>query len=50
MKISDRGEEGTNVVHYRLTDGGKTSVAAEWFHMSKEQHHNLWVFDRASEE
>jgi hypothetical protein len=50
MEISDRGEQGTNVVHYRLTDNGKTFVAAEWFHMPKQQHHNLWVFDRAAEE
>lgn len=46
MKVKYRGEEGTNVVHYRLTDGGKTFVAAEWFHLPKHQHHNLWVFDR----
>ena len=49
-KIVHGDEEGTNVVHYRLTDGGKTLVAAEWIHMPSEQHHNLWVFDRAPEE
>jgi hypothetical protein len=50
MKLAFRGEEGTNVVHYRLTDDGKTFIAAEWYHMPREQHHNLWVFDRAVEE
>ena len=47
MKIAYRGEEGTNVVHYRLADGGKTFIAAEWYHMPREQHHNYWVFERA---
>ena len=46
MKIAYRGEEGTNVVHYRLADEGETFIAAEWYHMPREQHHNLWVFDR----
>ncbi len=48
MKMSYRGEEGTNVVHYRLADGGQTFIAAEWYHFSSTQRHNLWVFDRAS--
>jgi hypothetical protein len=48
MKIAYRGEKGTNVVHYRLANGGMTFIAAEWYHMPREQHHNLWVFDRAS--
>jgi hypothetical protein len=47
MKIAFGGDEGTNVVHYRLADERKTLVAAEWYHMPKEQHHNLWVFDRS---
>jgi len=47
MRLADRGEQGTNVVHYRLADGGSTFVAAEWYHMSGKQHHNLWVLDRA---
>jgi nuclear transport factor 2 (NTF2) superfamily protein len=46
MKLAYGGEQGTNVVHYRLADGGKTFVAAEWSHMPRKQHHNLWVFDR----
>jgi nuclear transport factor 2 (NTF2) superfamily protein len=46
MKLAYRGEPGTNVVHYRLADEGKTFIAAEWYHMPREQHHNLWVFDR----
>ena len=50
MKMEFRGEQGTNVVHYRLTDGGKTFVAAEWYHMPSKQNHNLWVFDRVLEE
>jgi hypothetical protein len=50
MKIAYRGERGTNVVHYRLTDGGKTFIAAEWYHMPGKVHHNLWVFDRQLEE
>ena len=50
MKMAYRGEQGTNVVHYRLADGGKTFIAAEWYHMPREQHHNLWVFDRVLEE
>jgi len=50
MKVVHSGEGGTNIVHYRLADGGKTFVAAEWFHMPSEQHHNLWVFDREPEE
>jgi hypothetical protein len=49
-KVAHDGEEGTNVVHYRLVDGGKTYVAAEWMHLGSEQHHNLWVFDREPEE
>ena len=47
MKIAYLGDEGTNVVHYRLAEEGKTLVAAEWYHMPKGQHHNLWVFERA---
>ena len=42
-----RGEKGTNVVHYRLTDEGETFIAAEWYHMPGKVHHNLWAFDRA---
>jgi len=49
MKLAYRGEQGTNVVHYRLADEGKTFVAAEWYHMPSRQHHNLWVFDRMPE-
>jgi hypothetical protein len=49
-KILRGGEEGTIVVHYRLADGGKTFVAAEWQHTPGQVHHNLWVFDRAPEE
>jgi hypothetical protein len=50
MKLAFGGEQGTNVVHYRLADGGNTFIAAEWYHMPREQHHNLWVFDREPEE
>jgi nuclear transport factor 2 (NTF2) superfamily protein len=50
MKMAYKGERGTNVVHYRLTDEGKTFVAAEWYHMPREQHHNLWVFDKVSDD
>jgi len=50
MKLAFRGEKGTNVVHYRLADGGETFIAAEWYHMASRQHHNLWVFDRMLEE
>ncbi len=49
-KIVRGGEKGTIVVHYRLTDGGKTFVAAEWQHTPGQVHHNLWVFDREPEE
>ena len=49
-KVVHRGEEGTNVVHYRLADGGKTFMAAEWIHLPSQQHHNLYVFDREPEE
>jgi len=48
-RLARRGERGTNVAHYRLADGGKTFVAAEWNHMPSSQHHNLWVFDREPE-
>ena len=50
MKMAYRGERGTNVVHYRLAEGGKTFIAAEWYHMPGKVHHNLWVFDRALDE
>jgi len=50
MKVAYRGEQGTNVVHYRLADEGNTFIAAEWYHMPSRQHHNLWVFDKAQEE
>jgi hypothetical protein len=50
MKLAYLGEQGTNVVHYRLADGGNTFIAAEWYHMPSRQHHNLWVFDKALEE
>jgi nuclear transport factor 2 (NTF2) superfamily protein len=46
MKLADRGERGTNVVHCRLANAGETLVAAEWYHMPGAQHHNLWVLDR----
>jgi len=49
MNLAYTGEQGTNVVHYRLADEGKTFIAAEWYHMPREQHHNLWVFDRMQE-
>lgn len=49
-KVVHRGEEGTNVVHYRLADGAETFVAAEWTHLPNWVHHNLWVFDREPEE
>lgn len=47
MKLAYGGEQGTNLVHYRLADGGNTFVAAEWYHGAGKQHHNLWVLDRA---
>jgi nuclear transport factor 2 (NTF2) superfamily protein len=47
MRLAYGGKQGTNVVHYRLADGGNTFVAAEWYHMAGKQHHNLWVLDRA---
>jgi len=50
MKLAYRGEQGTNVVHYRLAEGGKTFIAAEWYHMPSRQHHNYWVFDRVLDE
>jgi len=49
-RLARRGEQGTNVAHYRLADGGKTLIAAEWYHMPSSQHHNLWVLERESEE
>jgi nuclear transport factor 2 (NTF2) superfamily protein len=49
MKLGAEGDGGTNVVHYRLEDEGRT-LAAEWFHMPGRRHHNLWVFDRAPED
>jgi nuclear transport factor 2 (NTF2) superfamily protein len=49
MKMAYQGERGTNVVHYRLADEGRTFIAAEWYHMPRRKHHNLWVFDRASD-
>lgn len=49
MRLAYRGEEGTNVVHYRLADDGESFIAAEWYHMPREQNHNLWIFDRGSE-
>jgi nuclear transport factor 2 (NTF2) superfamily protein len=49
MRLAYLGEQGTNVVHYRLADEGRTFIAAEWYHMPREQHQNLWVFDRGSE-
>lgn len=49
-RIAYQGGEGTNVVHYRLANQGKTLIAAEWYHMPSEQHHNYWVFERAPEE
>ena len=50
MKLAHRGEKGTNVVHYKLADEGDTFIAAEWYHMPGEQHHNYWVFERVMEE
>lgn len=50
MKMAYEGERGTNEVHYRLADEGETFIAAEWYHMPRRKHHNLWVFDRASAE
>ena len=50
MRLGSGGDEGTNVVHYRLEDAGETFVAAEWFHMPGRHHHNLWVFDRAPDD
>ena len=50
MKVAYEGERGTNVVHYQLADEGMTFIAAEWFHLASDQHHNLWVFDRGPEE
>ena len=47
QKMAYRGEQGTNVVHYRLANGGETFIAVEWYHMPSRQHHNYWVFDRA---
>jgi hypothetical protein len=49
-RLANRGEKGTNVVHYRLVDGGETLIAAEWYHMPSSQHHNLWVFEREPEQ
>jgi len=49
-RLANRGETGTNVVHYRLADGGETLIAAEWFHMPSSQHHNLWVLEREPEQ
>jgi nuclear transport factor 2 (NTF2) superfamily protein len=46
MKLAYSGEEGTNVVHYRLADEGRRFIAVEWYHMPKTQHHNYWTFDR----
>ena len=49
-RLANRGERGTNVAHYRLADGGKKFIVAEWYHMPSSQHHNLWVFDREPEQ
>ena len=50
MKVAYGGEQGTNVVHYRLADGGNRFIAVEWYHMPSSQHHNYWTFDRVLEE
>ena len=39
------GEEATNLVRYRLEDGGRTFIAEEQLRSTQHKHDNLWVFD-----
>lgn len=42
-----RGEgSGTNIVRYKLTDGGRTLIALERLTIGEHSHANAWVFDR----
>lgn len=45
-KIELGERTATNVVHYRLTDGGATLIAQESFRGPRLQYDNSWVFDR----
>ncbi len=38
--------EATNVVHYRLIDGGRTLQAEERFRAPRMQHDNVWIFEK----
>ncbi len=39
-------ERGTNIVRYRLDDGGTTFVAEEEMTYGGHRHRNLWIFHR----
>ncbi len=45
-KIDAPGGDATNVVHYRLIEGGQVLEAEEHFRGPKHQHDNVWIFDR----
>ncbi len=46
MKLRNKAEEGTNVVRYSLTDGGRTFVAVERLRSPSHSHDNTWIFDK----
>ncbi len=45
-KIEMSGRTATNVVHYRLENGGRVLIAHEVFIVPSFKHDNTWVFDR----
>ena len=46
QKIAVRNLTATNVVHYSLSDGGRTLIAKESFRGPKLKYDNSWVFNR----
>ncbi len=45
-KIEMSGRTATNVVHYRLENGGAVLVARETEITPRSRHDNVWVFER----
>jgi hypothetical protein len=46
MRIPSQDGEASNVVRYRLIEGGRVLEADERFAGPGQSYHNVWVFDR----
>jgi hypothetical protein len=46
LKFNRKGEQGTVIVRYTLSDGGRTLTAVERLRSATQSYDNTWVFER----